>query len=186
MLVEPIDILSTRFDDKLDEIETPEAKAAEMEHAIKHEIRVKLDENPVLYTSLKERLEELIARRKERQLTIEELLEEYRDVMEKMRTNAEEGAAHGFEPEQYPFYQMLASELEGFEDDNVKELTHIITEIIEENRVIDWTFKDDVKREMRKRIKRQLRASNCPSKQVESLARQLMELAEVHYKQIAY
>ncbi|WP_245183537.1 type I restriction enzyme endonuclease domain-containing protein [Lentibacillus salicampi] len=46
------------------------------------------------------------------------------------------------------------------EDDNVKELTHIITEIIQDNTVIDWTFKDDVKREMGKRIKRQLRASN--------------------------
>ncbi|WP_234031505.1 type I restriction enzyme endonuclease domain-containing protein [Lentibacillus cibarius] len=70
-------------------------------------------------------------------------------------------------------------------EENVKELTHIITEIFQDNAVIDWTFKDDVKREMRKRIKRQLRASNCPSKQVEHLARQLMELAEVHYKHIA-
>ncbi|QKY68416.1 type I restriction enzyme endonuclease domain-containing protein [Lentibacillus sp. CBA3610] len=164
----------------------PEAKAAEMEHAIKHEIRVKLDENPVLYTSLKERLEELIEKRKERQMTIEELLEEYHDIIDRMRSNAEESAAHGFEPEQYPFYQMLASELDGFEEDNVKELTHIITEIIQENAVIDWTFKDDVKREMRKRIKRQLRTNDCPSKEVENLARQLMELAEAHYKQIAY
>ncbi|TRM11769.1 type I restriction endonuclease subunit R [Lentibacillus cibarius] len=185
VLVEPIDILSTRFDDKLDEMDTPEAKAAEMEHAIKHEIRIKLDENPVLYTSLKERLEELIEKRKERQLTIEERLEAYRDVIDRMRTNAEEGAAHGFTPEQYPFYQMLEQALDGFEEENVKELTHIITEIIQDNAVIDWTFKDDVKREMRKRIKRQLRASNCPSKQVEHLARQLMELAEVHYKHIA-
>lgn len=186
VLVEPIDMLSNRFEQKLDEVKSPEAKAAEMEHAIKHEIRIKLDENPVLYTSLKERLEELIEKRKERQLTIEEMLEEYRDMIHEMRNNADESKEHGFEPKQYPFYQMLEKELESFEEENVKDLTHIITEIIQDNAVIDWTFKDDVKREMRKRIKRQLRASNCPAKQVESLALQLMELAEVHYKQIGY
>ncbi len=186
ILFEPIDILSNRFDEKLEEIKTPEAQAAEMEHAIKHEIRIKLEENPVLYTSLKERLEELIERRKERQMTIEELLEEYREMMHEMRNNAEESKEHGFDPKQYPFFQLLEQELPDNEEESVKDLTHIITEIIQTHAVIDWVEKDDVKREMRKKIKRQLRASNCPGKQVENLALQLMNLAEVHYKQISY
>ncbi|MFB4166880.1 type I restriction endonuclease subunit R [Virgibacillus sp. JSM 102003] len=186
VLVEPIDILSNRFDQKLDEIKSPESKAAEIEHAIKHEIRVKLDENPVLYTSLKERLEELIEQRKTRQLTIEELLEEYRDVMNVMRNNAEESVEHGFEPKEYPFYQMLEKELEEFEPEDVKDLTHIVTGIIREHAVIDWTVKDDVKREMRRQIKKKLRKYNCPGAKVEALAIQLMDLAEVHYKHIAY
>ncbi|MFC7061037.1 type I restriction endonuclease subunit R [Halobacillus seohaensis] len=186
VLFEPIDILSNRFEEKLDEIKTPESKAAEMEHALKHEIRIKLEENPVLYTSLKERLEELIERRKERQMTIEELLEEYRDMIHEMRNNAEESKDHGFEPKQYPFFQLLEKELASNEEESLKELTHIITEIIVDHAVIDWVEKDDVKREMRKKIKRQLRASNCPNKQVENLTLQLMNLAEVHYKQIGY
>ncbi|WP_163527844.1 type I restriction endonuclease subunit R [Halobacillus ihumii] len=186
VLFEPIDILSNRFEEKLDEIKTPESKAAEMEHALKHEIRIKLEENPVLYTSLKERLEELIERRKERQMTIEELLEEYRDMIHEMRNNAEESKEHGFEPKQYPFFQLLEKELASNEEESLKELTHIITEIIVDHAVIDWVEKDDVKREMRKKIKRQLRASNCANKQVENLALQLMNLAEVHYKQIGY
>src|SRR5699024_12758645 len=44
ILFEPVSILSNQFDEKLDAIKEPEAKAAEMEHAIKHEIRVKFDE----------------------------------------------------------------------------------------------------------------------------------------------
>ncbi|KGP74489.1 type I restriction endonuclease subunit R [Pontibacillus yanchengensis] len=186
ILFEPIDILSNRFDEKLDEIKTPEAKAAEMEHAIKHEIRVKLEENPVLYTSLKERLEELIERRKERQMTIEDLLEEYKEIMEEMRNNEAESQEHGFEPKQYPFFQLLEQKLETHEQESVKELTHIITDIIQDHAVIDWPEKNDVKREMRKKIKKQLRASNCPSKDVENIALQLMNLAEVHYKNIGY
>ncbi|GGH73298.1 type I restriction enzyme R subunit [Pullulanibacillus pueri] len=184
VLHEPIDILSTKFEQKLEELKTPEAKAAEMEHAIKHEIRIKLDENPVLYTSLKERLEELIQRRKDRQLTIEELLEEYREIMQQMRQNEQEGQAHGLSKQQYPFYQLLEKELEVTDEEALEALTEIITEIIQEQAVIEWNEKEDVKREMRKRIKKQLRASKCPSNRIENLTAQLMSLAEVHYRHI--
>ncbi len=61
-------------------------------------------------------------------------------------------------------------------------MTEIITDIIQANAVIDWIEKEDVKREMRKKLKKQLRASSVPNKQVEQVARQLMELGEVHYK----
>lgn len=183
VLHDPIDILSNKFEKQLEEATTPEAKAAEMEHAIKHEIKIKIEENPVLYTSLRERLEALIQRRKDRQLTIEELLEEYRALVQEMRNTAQKGEEHGFTREQYPFYQMLEQQLPGEEDKEVlKELTHIITENIQDQAVLEWTDKEDVKREMRKKIKRQLRASKCPKDKLEGLTQQLMDLAEVHYK----
>src|SRR5699024_12196155 len=97
VLVEPIDILSNKFEQKLDEIKSPEAKAAEMEHAIKHEIRIKLDENPVLYTSLKERLEELIEQRKSRQLSIEDMLEAMHEIRGVMQNQTKESAESGME-----------------------------------------------------------------------------------------
>jgi type I restriction enzyme, R subunit len=183
VLHEPVDILSNKFDKRLEEAATPEAKAAEMEHAIRHEIKVKIDENPVLYTSLKDRLEELIQRRKDRQMTIEEILAEYRELIQEMRNTAQKSQEHGFSMEQYPFYQMLEQQLPDEEDKEVlRELTHIITEDIKEQAVIEWTEKEDVKREMRKRIKRQLRASKCPKEKIEGLTQQLMDLAEVHYR----
>lgn len=183
VLHDPVDILSNKFEKQLEEATTPEAKAAEMEHAIKHEIKIKIEENPVLYTSLRERLEELIQRRKDRQMTIEELLEEYSDMVQAMRNNAQKGEEHGFTREQYPFFQMLEQKLPDEKDkEALKELTHIITEDIQEQAVIEWTEKEDVKREMRKKIKRQLRVSKCPKDKIEGLTQQLMDLAEVHYK----
>ncbi|WP_147535649.1 type I restriction endonuclease subunit R [Bacillus marasmi] len=184
VLHDPIDILSNKFEKKLEETSTPEAKAAEMEHAIRHEIKVKIDENPVLYISLKERLEELIQRRKDRQMTIEELLEEYRQMVNEMRNTAQKSQEHGFTREQYPFFQMLEQQLPDEDDkEALKELTHIITENIQDQAVREWTDKEDVKREMRKKIKRQLRASKCPKEKIEGLTQQLMDLAEVHYRQ---
>lgn len=184
ILFEPVNILTSRFEEKLDEIKTPEAKAAEMEHAIKHEIRIKLEENPVKYTSLKERLEMLIEQRKARQLTIEELLEEYHAMREEMMDMEQESHSYGLkDAKQLPFYQLLEQQIPGeIEQEGLKNLTEIITDIIQDNAVIDWTEKEDVKREMRKKLKRQLRASSVPNKQVEQVTRQLMELGEIHYK----
>ncbi|WP_121440228.1 type I restriction endonuclease subunit R [Salisediminibacterium halotolerans] len=183
VLFEPVNILTNKFDEKLAELKSPEAKAAEMEHAIKNEIRVKIDDNPVKYTSIKERLEELIEQRKNRQLTIEELLEEYQAIREEMMNIKEESQSYGLsEARQLPFYQLIEQHLPAdYEQESLKDLTEIITDIIQEHAVIDWTEKDDVKREIRKKLKKQLRASSLPNDQVESVARQLMELGQNHY-----
>jgi type I restriction enzyme R subunit len=180
---EPIDILSNRFEKQLEETKTPEGKAAEMEHAIRHEIRVKMEENPVYYTSLKERLEELLQRRRDRQMDIDELLEEYRNMVNDMRSTAQKGEEQGFTREQYPFYQMLEKEMPPYDDvEDLKALTHLITDIIQQEAVVEWTNKEDVKREMRKKIKKQLRVSPCPKEKLESLTQQLIDLAAVHYR----
>ncbi|EJS10510.1 type I restriction endonuclease subunit R [Bacillus mycoides] len=181
---EPIDILSNRFEKQIDETKTPEGKAAEMEHAIRHEIRVKLEKNPVYYTSLKERLEELLQRRRDRQMDIDELLEEYRNMVNDMRNTERTGEEHGFTREQYPFYQLLEKEMPPYDDvEDLKALTHLITDIIQQEAdIVEWTNKEDVKREMRKKIKKQLRVSPCPKEKLESLTQQLIDLATVHYK----
>lgn len=180
VLHDPIDILSSKFEQKLDELKSNEAKASEMEHAIRHEIRVKIQENPVYYTSLRERLEKLIEARKQKQMDIVELVEQLRSMIEDMRNTAKKSEEHGFTREQYPFYQMLEKHLPEEEKETLKDLTHIVTEIIQNESVVEWTQKEDVKREMRKKIKRQLRVAKCSD--VEGLTQQLMNLAEVHYK----
>lgn len=181
---ESIDILSNRFEKQIEETKTPEGKAAEMEHAIRHEIRVKLEENPVYYTSLKERLEELLQRRKDRQMNIDELFAEYRNMVNDMRNTAQKGEEQGFTREQYPFYQMLEKEMPQYDEaEDLKALTHLITDIIQQEvDIVEWTTKEDVKREMRKKIKKQLRVSPCPKEKLESLTQQLIDLATVHYR----
>ena len=124
-----------------------------MEHAIRHEIRVKIQENPVYYTSLKEKLEKLIEARKQHQMDIVELVEQLRGMINNMRDNATKSQIHGLTREQYPFYQMLEKQLPAEDDkEALKELTHIITEIIIEQSVVEWINKEDVKREMRQKL----------------------------------
>ncbi|MEC2072482.1 type I restriction endonuclease subunit R [Alkalihalophilus marmarensis] len=182
VLHEPIDILSSKFEERMEETKSDEAKASEMEHAIRHEIKIKMEENPVYYSSLREKLEELIQSRRANQMEIVDLVEALRDMVNDMRTTTQKGEEHGLTREQYPFFQMLESELPDEDPELVKDLTHILTDIIESQKVLEWTAKDDVKREMRKLIKRQLRTSTVPKHAIESLTQKLMDLAAIHYK----
>lgn len=177
---DPINILSNRFDEELKKKQSEEAKASEMEHAIKHEIKIKLDENPVFYTSLRERLEQLIQARKDKQMEIQDLIEGFNAMIGELRSLAEKSEAHGLEKEQFPFYQLLETELPG-EEQVAKDLTEIITAVIQQQAVVEWKEKDEVKRQMRREIKKHLRASRFPADRLEGLTQQMMDLARIHY-----
>jgi type I restriction enzyme, R subunit len=64
ILVKQVSLFTPEFEEKLKALRSEEARASEMEHAIKNEIHVKLDEDPAFYSSLRERLEKLIEDRK--------------------------------------------------------------------------------------------------------------------------
>jgi type I restriction enzyme, R subunit len=184
-LHKPVSILEKNFEAKVKNLSTDQAKASEMEHAIRHEIKVKLNENPVYYTSLKEKLEKLIQARKEQRLNDAQLALELEQMIQDMRNQAQKVEDEGLTSQSFPIYQLLLKEWTNEEDEKerLKEITRIIVEDIEGLVVVDWINKEDVKREMRKKIKRQLRASKCLSNKLESLAQQIVELAEIHYKQ---
>jgi type I restriction enzyme R subunit len=58
--IPPIAITDAKFAEHVDRGVSDRAKASEMEHAIRHHIKKKLDEDPVHYQKLSERLEEIL------------------------------------------------------------------------------------------------------------------------------
>ena len=60
ILVREVRLFSPEFEEKIDALGTDDAKASEMEHAIRHEINVRVEENPAFYQSLHEKLEAII------------------------------------------------------------------------------------------------------------------------------
>jgi type I restriction enzyme R subunit len=58
--IPPISITDAKFAAHVDKQVSPRAKASEMEHAARHHIRQHLDEDPVHYEKLSERLEEIL------------------------------------------------------------------------------------------------------------------------------
>ena len=74
ILVKEVQLFSPEFEEKVAALATDDAKASEMEHAIRHEINVRVEENPVFYQSLRERLEAIIAERRQERMDAAEQL----------------------------------------------------------------------------------------------------------------
>ncbi len=68
VLVRKVSIFSKDFGERLELLKTDEAKASEMEHAVRAEIHVRLDEDPAFYKSLREKLEAIIEDRKAKRI----------------------------------------------------------------------------------------------------------------------
>lgn len=201
-LIEPVSIFSKKFDEAVEGLTTPEAKASEIEHAIRHEIHVHLEEDPVFYESLKERLEKIIEDRRQERLSAIEELKHLQALVDEMRNIGKQARDLGFSETEYALYKIITPDTSGesegvkFKGTTVKEasipygengeknnsqkkLTHSIMESLEKLAVIDWIHKDDIQREMRKQIKGILRTKGYRFEEIEILTTKIMDLAKV-------
>ena len=187
ILVKEVQLFSPEFEEKVEALRTDEAKASEMEHAIRHEISVRLEENPAFYQSLRERLEAIIEERRQERLDAAKqlsLLNSLREELKGEQTRAQDigldsrgFAIYGLLEEQRPMpvredaapYNAANRDLASLIDEEVAPFTELV----------DWWQKDDLQRQMRSRIKRQLRASGVEVDAVESLAANIVDLAKV-------
>ncbi|MEW6088309.1 MAG: type I restriction endonuclease subunit R [bacterium] len=194
-LLEPVSIFSKKFDEVVEALSSPEAKASEIEHAIRHEIHVHLEEDPVFYQSVKERLEKIIEEKKQERINAVEELKHLQALVNEARNMGKTAHDLGFSETEYALYKILSFETktEKQEDNLVKEpaaqygkkkdihkdLTHSIMGSLEKLTVIDWIHKDDVQREMRRQIKGILREKGCQFEAIENLTAKIMDLARV-------
>ncbi len=193
-ILEPVSIFSKRFDEEVAKLRSPEAKASEMEHALRHEISVQIDRDPVFYQRLSDRLKELIRERREGRLKAVEELRRLEAIREEMRGREGGKEPSGLSPDAAAFLGLLEeSDRSGGNGDDAAEtpaaygaaagrdekpkLVKGILASLEELAVIDWTRKEDVQREMRRQIKRHLRAAGYDETSLESLTTKMMDLA---------
>lgn len=188
VLVKEVSLFAPDFDEKLAALKTDDARTGEMGEAIRHEISKKLDENPVFYTSLKERLEQIIEDRKAKRIDAAKQLELFRALREEMKGQGEAAQKAGMTEAAFAIYGLLteAPSLKTAEpkgapygkiDESKKELASLLEELVEPHvTIVDWTRKDDVQREMRKGIKRQLRAAGYEGAKVDGTAEAIVEL----------
>ena len=93
------------------------------------------------------------------------------DVMQKLANMAKEmrlqdskPAELGLTPEEYAFYTILAenSSTQFLEDHKMKELIHLIVDIIRKNATVDWEKRDDVRAKLRLMVKKVLMKYGYP------------------------
>lgn len=188
ILVQRVSLFSKQFDEKLEALKSEDAKASEMEHAVRKEIHVRLEENPAFYTSLREKLEKIIEERKTQRIDAAEQLRLFNQLAEEMRGHARAADSVGLSETGFAIYGLLegdgrsvAGESEAAYklDDASKELASLIEEAIEPHTtIVDWAHKEDVQREIRKQIKRRLRAANIDPEKIEVFTSAIMDIAK--------
>jgi len=188
ILVKQVSLFTPEFDEKLKALKSDEARASEMEHAIKKEIHVKFDENPAFFQSLREKLEQIIADRKAKRIDAAQQLKLFEAL--KAEAHGHAGAAEqlGLSETGFAIYGLLsvakgakAAEAPPTWGGKATDATRDLAEILEEQlapqtAIVDWANKDDVQREMRRLIKRQLRASGYALEKVDAVAESIVDL----------
>jgi type I restriction enzyme, R subunit len=193
VLVKQVSLFSHEFDERLEALKTPDAKASEMEHAVRDEIHVRLDENPAFYASLRERLERIIADRKARRIDAAKQLQLLDALIKDLKNEAKAAEDVGLSDAGFAIYGLLRGErlltLEDSKrptyagqpiDESKRELASLIEEAVApQTRIVDWVHKDDVQREMRRLVKRHLRAASVPGDQIEAVTASILDVLKV-------
>jgi type I restriction enzyme R subunit len=174
------DILDPAFKPHLESLTSAEAKAAEIEHAIRHEIHVHRDENPTAYASLWEQLEKIVNKRREDRVAAASALERLRDL-EALAAKVPDARAGKTE---------TASRLEG----TAGRILPFVSEALPPNAreaaaseiaaalegytsFVDWQQKEDVQRQMRRAIKEHLRSIGVDAGAIEAATASMMDVA---------
>ena len=178
-VINPISILDIEFDRNLDTLTSDAAKASEIAHAINYEISQRAVENPVFYASLKERLEKIIQQKQSQRIDDKEELQQLIGLKNEIRSGISTAADNlDLDKISYAFYQLL----EENEIDKAiavvlaPEIKSAIAKLI----VVDWVNKEDVQREMRKRLRRLFLAQKIPRDKAEPIIIKLMNVARVN------
>ncbi|WP_437947026.1 type I restriction enzyme endonuclease domain-containing protein [Sorangium sp. So ce296] len=108
ILVKPTSLFAPEFEDELKKLKTPEARASEMEHALREEIHVRLDDDPVFLTSLRERLEQNIEDRKAKRIDAAKQLLLFDEVEKKIHNRAQTADTLGLSDTGLAIYGLIS------------------------------------------------------------------------------
>lgn len=124
--IPPLRITDLDFAAKVQALPSPRAKASEMEHAARHHIRSHLDEDPVRYQKLSERLDEMLERLGE---YWEQLVLELQGFIDELAAPPPDHGT-GLDAIESPFHGILANALPEPDAAQAAELVTLSREIV--------------------------------------------------------
>ena len=188
--IPPVDLLAADFKEKLNQHKSSRAKASEIENAIKHHIKIKLEDDPEYYKSLSEKLESIIRKHEEKWDELVQLLMDFRGTIEEEReAKAEE---LGLTETEFAFHGILMAEITKSEDVGVIDedmhlrIKSVVQKLVammdEATEIVDFFQKWDEQRRVRRDIKRAIIEEFDDVDLVKPITDRFMELAEVKFR----
>ncbi len=183
VLVERVPLVSDAFDAKLAALASDEARASEVEHALKAEIHLRLDENPAFYDSLLKRLEEILDLKRRRRIEAAEQLRLSLPLVAEVRREAAVAEELGLSTTGFAVYGLLPEaprRLDEAAEPGAPGRRGLAAEIdaavLPLTAIVDWWEKEDVKKEIRRETKRLLRRAGIAGAEAEALAGDVLEM----------
>ena len=194
-LMRPVSILDQDFDQKIAALPHDEARASMMEHAIRAQIHEGLDANPAFYEKLSEQLSRIINDLRNRLIDSAEACRHYAAIWYLIRREADIAAEHGLTPVSFAIYELLDERSEDADSSTEIRESHppyhtqldeetkcialkVESAIVRHSVVVDWQVNEEIKRLMRRDIKRELRpGGDYSEEQLEDLAARIVDLA---------
>ena len=193
-LMKPVSILDSDFDQKVAGLPHDEARASIMEHAIRAQIHQRLAENPVFFERLSAQLSRIIQDLRNRVIDSAEACRRLAALNHQVKSEADIAAEHGLSPVSFAIYELIEGRPEEapatsvrkegapyrttLDEETKRVARQVESVVVRHSGVVDWQSNEDVKRLMRRDIKRELRPSgDYTEDQLEELASRIVELA---------
>lgn len=129
--IPPLELMSDQFIQKLDQNKSPEAKASEMEHAIRKHNKIHFDEDPAFYARLSEKLEAVIQKHKD---DWDELCAELFNIRAEVEAGRQDDI-EGVDAKAAPFYDLMGKIAfgdTGFPQDHLDASKQLVADIMTE------------------------------------------------------
>ena len=185
--IPPVNLLAGDYKEQLNRHKSPRARAFEIENAIKHHIKINIDEDPEYYKKISERLEDIIRKHEKKwdELLVQLLLD-LRDSIEiDHRKQADD---LGLSPTELSFHNILIAELGGEEavdEGKARQVKEVVQSLVKmlygATQIVDFFSKWDEQKRVKRDIKR-IVIESFEESLVKPVTERFMELAEAKFK----
>ena len=194
-MMRPVSILDQDFDEKIAHLPHSEARASVMEHAIRAQIHERLEQNPVFYERLSQRLARIIEQMRSQLIDAAEAYRQMAVLQGEVRSEATVAARHGLSPVSLAIYEILQEPSGVGEEERLarqdagsyvidldagmRDVALKVEEVLNGHAVIEWQTNEDVQRQMRRDVKGSLRTTRLYTEaQLDDLANLIVQVAK--------
>lgn len=160
--IKPISLLDSKFDNQVDQFESPKTKAILIEQSVRHIIKINIDNDKVYYSSLLEKLESIFKEYnddwEQLALELEKLKEkiqtEYTNKQEELKLNSKEIVIYNLLEKIAQDENLIFDDIK-LDENPLVDLSRKLTNFFESNLVpIGWTTNDQKEKTVRAELNR--------------------------------
>lgn len=176
-----IDILSNEFLLEVKNMEQKNIAFALLKKVLNDEIKVRKTKNIVEWKKFSEMLSSAITRYHNNQIDTAQVIEELSIIVQEMKLEDNKAKDLWLTAEEYAFYSILKDNdsTSFLEDKKMKELIHVIVDIIRKNATVDWEKKNDVRAKLKLTVKKVLMRYGYPPDLARIEADKVLEQTEL-------